>query len=76
MTIDAIYEGGVFKPTRPIRLKEGTHVRVLLEQHVQAPDPRRAAQLLAEIASLPLEGPGGFSGRDHDQVLYGEGHGA
>jgi len=75
MTIEAIYEDGVFKPTRPVSLVEGTHVRVMLEQELQAPDPQRAARLLAEIAALPMQGPGGFSGRDHDKILYGEGHG-
>src|SRR5262249_28556031 len=34
---------------------------------------RNSAEILAEIAALPLE-PGGqeFSGRDHDQILYGK----
>jgi len=76
MTIDAIYEGGIFRPTRPVSLEEGTHVRVLLDEETQPPDPRRAAELLAEIAALPMEGPGGFSGSDHDKALYGEGYGA
>ena len=39
----------------------------------QMPDPRRAAQILAEIAALPMESGGTeFSSRDHDQILYGE----
>ena len=34
---------------------------------------RTAAEILAEIAALPLEGKTDeFSGRDHDRVLYGE----
>jgi hypothetical protein len=29
-------------------------------------------EMLAEIESLPVEGPDdGFSGRDHDKILYG-----
>ena len=27
---------------------------------------------MRRIAERPLEGPGGFSGKDHDKVLYGE----
>lgn len=35
---------------------------------------KKFADALAEIAALPLEGKGDrFSGRDHDQVLYGGG---
>ena len=29
--VDAIYEGGVLKPERPLPLKEGTRVRVSIE---------------------------------------------
>jgi hypothetical protein len=40
-------------------------------------DPRRAAlnQLRKELAALPVANPrDGFSGRDHDQLLYGDRH--
>jgi len=36
------------------------------------PRPGTVAQRLSEIASLPAEGPSdGFSGADHDRVVYG-----
>lgn len=50
---------------QPCEFPEGTRVAVRLEP---AHSP---AEILAKIAALPLrEGPE-FSGRDHDQVLYG-----
>lgn len=36
--------------------------------------PEQKDQLLRRarrIASLPMQGPGGFSGRDHDKAVYG-----
>jgi len=38
----------------------------------KSPMIRDVTEVIAEIASLPME-PGGqeFSGRDHDKVLYG-----
>lgn len=34
--------------------------------------PEEVARWIAEIAALPMESPDdGFSGRDHDTVLYG-----
>lgn len=32
---------------------------------------RRFREEVLRIAALPMEGPGGFSGRDHDKALYG-----
>jgi len=31
----------------------------------------RLRESVHRISALPMEGPGRFSGRDHDQVLYG-----
>ena len=50
MTINAVYEQGVFKPTTAIELKEGTQVEVLIKEEIAGPDPREAARLLEEIA--------------------------
>jgi len=78
-TIEAVYEQGVLRPDRPIDLAEGSRVEIIvlpaesreLVDKTQF-DPRRAAKRIAEIAALPLESsPDGFSGEDHDQVLYG-----
>ncbi|MEX0643303.1 MAG: antitoxin family protein [Pirellulales bacterium] len=80
--IQAIYEQGVFRPLEPVALPE--HERVSLtvapadasgEVTQDAIKEKRAAALrsaLADAARLPLEGPNdGFSGADHDQILYG-----
>lgn len=50
---------------QPCTFPEGTRVAV----HVEP--ARTPAEILADIAALPLhEGPE-FSGRDHDRILYG-----
>src|SRR5438094_5934336 len=78
-----IHNGMVVFDSNP-ELPEGTPVMVLVEQQRAASSPpkserlsdeelRRRKAILDEIASLPNEYPGdAFSGRDHDQVLYGE----
>lgn len=69
----AIYEQGVLRPLQPVRLTEGTLVEIILVAQKPAPNSPPPAALLAEIAALPDEGMSDpFSGRDHDQVLYGE----
>jgi len=72
-----VFEGGVLRPTEPVELTEGSQVEVIVIQPSTVNSPRSAADLLAEIAALPME-PNGqvFSGRDHDRILYGEGRGA
>lgn len=88
MTIDAVYEAGRFRPVQPgdladLDLPEGKQVRLTVDPEDAAntlapsPDPRRVAEILAEIAALPME-PGGkvFSGTDHDRILYGGPEGA
>jgi predicted DNA-binding antitoxin AbrB/MazE fold protein len=72
--VKAVYENGVFRPTQPVRLAEGTKVDVVILQP-DAPSPRPSvAEQLGEIARLPPEGPDdGFSGADHDEILYPDG---
>jgi predicted DNA-binding antitoxin AbrB/MazE fold protein len=68
-TIEAIFENGMLRPLRPIGLQEGERVGVILlsKDH----DPSKSREILERIASLPSEGPDeGFSGADHDSVLY------
>ena len=82
--IDAVYEAGVFRPLKPIvELPEGEQVKLtinsdlLAEMERNAPDPRRAAEIMAEIAALPMETGGqDFAGTDHDKILYGGPEGA
>ena len=68
----AIYEHGLFKPTVPISLEEGSQVEVVIISMRVRPDHRTPAEILAEIAALPTAGGDPFTSRDHDQVLYGE----
>jgi predicted DNA-binding antitoxin AbrB/MazE fold protein len=73
MTIKAVFEGGVFRPTEPVTLREGTTVEVVVvPAEVSGADPRGLAAEFRRIAALPIE-PGGenFSNRDHDRILYG-----
>lgn len=70
--IQAVYENGVFRPVQPVELAEGTPVELQIETPLPFTDPKILAKALAEIAALPLEGPDdGFSGADHDKILYG-----
>lgn len=78
-TIVAIYEKGVLRLDRPIDLAEGSRVEVIVipTKPIRSADRDQSArktpaELIAEIAALPMESSvEGFSGEDHDQVLYG-----
>ena len=74
-TAAAIYEHGVLRPLAPLPLAEGAHVEVTVTDETsptQAADGSRANDLLRQLAALPMESAdSGFSGRDHDRVLYG-----
>jgi len=71
LTVEAIYEDGVLKPTQPIALPEGTHVLVVITPTETPSAAKTPAEILAEIAALPLASNNqGFSNRDHDSVLY------
>jgi len=66
MTLEAVYEGGMLRLMQPIDLPEGTRVEITLVENKKTP-----ADILAAIASLPLEGnKEEFSGRDHDKIIY------
>jgi len=74
LTIEAIYEDGVLKPTQPISLPEGTRVSLVIEASVEAQVAKSPAAILAAIAALPLaSNDQNFSNRDHDSVLYSTG---
>jgi len=71
--VEAVYERGQLRLLEPLELPEGTHLRVVVVTDDDADAQRTPAETLAEIAALPLEGEaGGFSGRDHDSVLYSQ----
>lgn len=84
-TIPAVFADGVFRPLEPVDLAEGTQVQVQVQvpHGTEAPSaelsPEELArqwaaieEMLAEIERLPIQEPDdGFSGRDHDRILYG-----
>ncbi len=72
MTIHALYEGGVFRPTDDVKLREGTHVEVIVPRDAVRRDPGSVARRLGEIAAMnPSDGAGDRTSEDHDEVLYG-----
>lgn len=69
-TISAIFENGVFRPLEKVELTNGEEVEVILLDRAET-SPKRSLEILTEIANLPMEGStNGFSGEDHDQILY------
>lgn len=72
-TIEAIYDHGVLRLKEPLKLDDGAIVEVTVTTRERSAEGANPAQILSEIASLPLEGDGSeFSGREHDKTLYGE----
>jgi|CXWL01.1.fsa_nt_gi predicted DNA-binding antitoxin AbrB/MazE fold protein len=70
-TIAAIYENGVFRPLEKVDLDNGEEVEVILLDRAEPNSPQRSRDILAEIAALPMESnTNGFSGKDHDDILY------
>jgi predicted DNA-binding antitoxin AbrB/MazE fold protein len=68
--ISATYENGVLVLEKPLSVSEGSKVEIIV---VKKKTKKTPAELLAEIAALPLEGKGEkFSGREHDRILYGK----
>jgi predicted DNA-binding antitoxin AbrB/MazE fold protein len=69
--IEAVYEQGLIRPLQPLDLPEGSRLDVIVITHDQPQLPSNAAEVIAEIAALPLEGStDAFSGREHDSILY------
>lgn len=69
--IEAVYEHGVIRPLEPLELPEGARLDVIVITHEQPNANGNAAEILAEIAALPLEHSNDtFAGRDHDSILY------
>jgi predicted DNA-binding antitoxin AbrB/MazE fold protein len=70
--IDAVYEGGLFRPTEQVELAEGTHVEVHMPRPAAPRDPKTVAAKLAALgAAAPRKGTTDSAGRDHDRILYG-----
>ena len=70
--IEAVYEGGFFRPTEKVALTEGTRVTVLVPQSARPRDPKVVAARLAQIAGQPSRGEEPeTTSVDHDRILYG-----
>jgi len=71
--VHAVYREGVLRPALPLPLGEGAEVELTITSSEKSDQSAGIADALAKIAQLPMEGPNdGFSGADHDHVLYGE----
>jgi predicted DNA-binding antitoxin AbrB/MazE fold protein len=69
--IHAVYERGVFRPTEPVTMADGTAVEITVSTESIPQTPNNSAAALSAIANLPQESPDdGFSGADHDDILY------
>jgi predicted DNA-binding antitoxin AbrB/MazE fold protein len=68
-TIEATFDGKVFRPTEPVSLPPNTIVRITVE-----PLPDKPASFLRTARSLNLEGPPDWA-THLDAYLYGEGAG-
>jgi predicted DNA-binding antitoxin AbrB/MazE fold protein len=66
-TIEATFDGQVFRPAEPVSLPPNTTVRITIE-----PIPVKPASFLRTARSLNLEGPADWASR-LDDYLYGEG---
>lgn len=69
--IKAVYENGTLVLDKPLAISNGSKVEIVVVSDKE--EAGFVAKRLAEIAAMPLEGDGEkFSGRDHDQILYGK----
>ena len=69
--IEAIYEQGMIRPLQPLELPEGARLDLIVITHDEPKTNGNAAEIIAEIAALPLEGSSDdFAGREHDSILY------
>ena len=61
----------MIRPLKPLELPEGTRLDLTVITHEQPETNGNVAEILAEIAALPLEGSTeAFAGREHDSILY------
>ncbi len=76
MSISAVFEDGVLRPTAPLKLADGARVQlIILGQKESGDDPPKAhmaASILAEIAALSTGDGDPRTSQDHDRVLYGD----
>jgi len=68
-TIEALFDGAVFRPVEPITLKPNTRVRITVETPSLAREKRSFLQV---ASSLKLDGPPDWSA-NLEEYLYGKG---
>ena len=66
-TIEATYDGQVFRPERPVRLKANTRVTLTIE--TESTTEEKPASFLETAKSLKLQGPSDWS-ENIDGYLY------
>ncbi len=72
-TISAVYENGTLILDEPLAVSNGVKVEIIIIPPKEQARKKTPAELLAEIAALPMEENGEkFSNRDHDRILYGK----
>ena len=67
-TLEAIFDGAVFRPEQPIELEPNTRVRITIEPSKTS--EKEPVSFLEVAESLNLEGPPDWSSR-LDDYLYG-----
>jgi predicted DNA-binding antitoxin AbrB/MazE fold protein len=77
--VDAIFNNGAFVPVSPMAIREGARVHLHVDEQAtidptgKLMSPAEMKEFLAMMESLPVESPDdGFSGVDHDKLLYGQ----
>jgi len=66
-TLDAVFDGNVFRPDQPIELEPNTRVRITIET---TPPDKETQSFIRVARSLELDGPPDWSSR-LDEYLYG-----
>ena len=73
-TLDAVFDGSVFRPDQPIELEPNTRVRITIEP---TPPPEQNSESFLRVArSLNLDGPSDWSSRLDDHLYGGNKNGS
>ena len=68
-TIEAVYDGKVFRPSEPLTLKPNTRVKIILDTEEE--EEGKLKSFLQTARALNLEGPVDWA-RNIDDYLYDE----
>ena len=68
-TLDATFDGAVFRPDQPIELEPNTRVRITIEPAIESEE--RSESFLRVARSLNLDGPSDWSSRLDDYLYFG-----